>query len=215
MTQRVAMLFGDSNTHGTCPMADLDDVRRHGPAERWPGVAGAALGPGWRLIDEGHPGRTTVQDDPVEGAYKNGARALPALLESHRPIDLVVIKLGTNDLKARFSVTASDIALSVDKLILMVQGSDAGPGRAAPAVLLIAPPPIAEAGCLAGMFTGGAVKSRQMAARMAEVAARRGVPFLDAGALIAADPLDGIHYDAAAHAVLGQAVAAAIRIHWP
>lgn len=213
--RRTVMLFGDSNTHGTCPMQDLDDVRRHDEAARWPGVLAGALGSAWRVIDEGHPGRTTVHDDPIEGAHKNGIAALPALLESHRPLDLVAIKLGTNDLKARFSVTAADIALSLDKLVLAVMASEAGPAGAAPAILLIAPPPIAETGCLAGMFEGGAAKSKRLGPLIAEVAGRRSLPFLDAGAHIAVDPLDGIHYDAAAHAALGGAVAAAIASHWP
>ncbi len=213
--RRTVLLFGDSNTHGSCPMAALDDLRRHDEGVRWPGVLAARLGPGWKVIDEGHPGRTTVHDDPVDGAHKNGMRVLPALLESHRPVDLVVIKLGTNDLKARFAVTAQDIALSVEKLVLAVRASAAGPGLRPPAVALIAPPPIREAGCLAEMFAGGAAKSALVAVRLAEVAARQGVPFLDAGQVIAVDPLDGIHYDAAAHAALGGAVADLVARHWP
>jgi lysophospholipase L1-like esterase len=213
--RRTVLLFGDSNTHGTCPMAGLGDVLRFDEATRWPGVLAARLGPAWRVIDEGQPGRTTVHDDPLEGPHKNGLRVLPALLESHRPLDLVVIKLGTNDLKARFAVTAQDIALAVEKLVLAVRGAGAGPGLAAPAVAVIAPPPILEAGCLAEMFAGGAAKSRALGARLAEVATRQGVAFLDAGAVIAVDPLDGIHYAAAAHAALGQAVADLIARHWP
>lgn len=213
--RRTVLLFGDSNTHGTMPMAALGEMGRHAEAVRWPGVLAAALGPAWRVIDEGHPGRTTVHDDPVEGAHKNGLRALPALLESHRPIDLVAILLGTNDLKARFSVTAADIAASAEKLVLCVRQSTAGPGGGAPATLLIAPPPVEETGCLAGMFEGGAAKSAALGARMSEAAARQGVPFLDLAGVAAVDPLDGIHYDAAAHAAIGAAVAAAIARHWP
>ena len=70
------------------------------------------------LVEEGHPGRTTVHDDPIEGEHRNGARILPALLESHRPIDLLAIHLGTNDLKHRFSVTAFEIARSLERLVL-------------------------------------------------------------------------------------------------
>jgi lysophospholipase L1-like esterase len=213
--QRTILIFGDSNTHGTTPMARFGQVDRHPPDVRWPGVMAARLGPGWRVVDEGHPGRTTVHDDPVEGEHKNGFRVLPALLESHRPIDVVAIMLGTNDLKARFALPAIDIALSAEKLVLTVRGSNAGPGGAAPQVLLIAPPPILEAGMLAGIFAGGAARSSTLGARMAEAAARQGVPFLDAGSVIAVDPLDGIHCDAAAHVALGAAVAAMVARHWP
>jgi lysophospholipase L1-like esterase len=211
---RTILCFGDSNTHGTLAMADLDDGRRLGPGDRWPGVLASAL-PGWHVIEEGHPGRTTVHDDPIEGDWKNGMAVLPALLESHLPLDLVVVKLGTNDLKARFSVTAGDIALSLGKIAQKILASRAGPGCSSPAILVVAPPPILEAGTLAAMFAGGAAKSLDLAAAIRAEAARQGVAFLDAGQVIAVDPLDGIHYDAAAHLALGRAIAAEIRRLWP
>ena len=48
---RTIVCFGDSNTHGTTPMADLDDRGRLGAAERWPGVVADRLGSGWRVVD--------------------------------------------------------------------------------------------------------------------------------------------------------------------
>lgn len=212
---RTILCYGDSNTHGTVPMTHIDDIRRFGPANRWPGVTARRLGPGWTVIEEGHPGRTTLHDDPLEGAHKNGLAILPAILETHRPIDLVILKLGTNDLKARFSVTANDIARSVEKLALAVQASGAAPDGGAPALMVVAPPPILETGCLAGMFAGGAAKSARFAAEYAHVARRLTAAFVDAGALIAVDPADGIHYDAAAHHRLGEAIAAGIATRWP
>ncbi len=203
------LLFGDSNTHGTAPMAALGDRVRFDAATRWPGHLARAL-PGVTVVEEGHPGRTTVHDDPIEGAHRNGAAVLPALLESHAPLDAVVIMLGTNDMKARFSVTAVDVALSVERLGRMVQASGCGPGQGAPRLLLVAPPPVEEVGCLAGMFAGGAAKSRRLAAELAPVAARLGAGFVDAGALIAVSPVDGVHYDAAAHARLAAALAPAV-----
>ena len=55
----------------------------------------------YEIIEEGLNGRTTVWDDPIEG-FKNGSLQLPPCLESQKPLDLVVLMLGTNDLKARF-----------------------------------------------------------------------------------------------------------------
>ncbi len=207
---RTVLCYGDSNTHGACPMSDLQDVRRLGRSERWPGRMASALGSDWQVIEEGHPGRTTVHSDPIEGAHKNGLAVLPAILETHRPIDCVVLMLGTNDLKARFSVTPLDIALAVENLVRTVGQSGAGPGGGSPATLLIAPPPIRETGWLAGMFLGGEAKSRQLATHYAEVAARNATGFLDAGSVIAPDPDEGIHIDAAAHEKLGPAVAEAL-----
>ena len=146
MGERVVLCYGDSNTHGTAPMATLEDLGRLGPAERWPGVLAAELGAGWRVIEEGLPGRTTVHPDPVSGAHKSGIAVLPAILESHRPIDLVAIMLGTNDFKARFQVPPVEIADSIERLVLTVRTSFCGPGAGAPDVLAICPPPVLETG---------------------------------------------------------------------
>ena len=211
---RSLLLFGDSNTHGTKPLPDLGVSDRFGRDERWPGRLRKLL-PDWEVIEEGHPGRTTVHDDPVEGNHRNGLTVLPALLESHRPLDVVAVMLGTNDLKERFSVNATDIAHSLERLVRVILASGAGPGQGAPGVLLICPPPIVEVGCLAGMFAGGAAKSQGLAAEVRKAAARVGVPFLDAGEVVAVSPIDGIHYDAAANPALAKAVAAAITAHFP
>lgn len=206
---RTILLFGDSNTHGTMPMPDLGFSGRFDRDERWAGRL-AKLLPGWDVITEGHPGRTTVHDDPVEGEHRNGLTVLPALLESHRPIDLVVVMLGTNDLKERFSVNAGDIAHSLERLVRVIRTSDCGPAGRAPQVLLVAPPPILEVGCLAGMFAGGAAKSQTLAAEIAAAAKRAGVPFLDAGKVVKVSPIDGIHYDAEANPALARAIADAV-----
>jgi lysophospholipase L1-like esterase len=171
-----------------------------------------AMGHGDTLvIAEGHPGRTTVHDDPMEGPHRNGITVLPSLLESHKPMDLVVIKLGTNDLKNCFHVSAADIAFCLDRLIRLIRAAGAGPDGAAPQVLVIAPPPILEAGCLAEMFAGGAAKSHHLAAAIQAMTTRMDAGFFDAGKLIAVSPVDGIHYEAEAQVALGLAMADRVR----
>jgi lysophospholipase L1-like esterase len=210
MPERMVLVYGDSNSHGTVPMATLEDMGRFGPKERWPGVLATALGDGWLVREEGLPGRTTVHPDPISGAHKNGYAVLPAILESHRPIDVVVLMLGTNDLKHRFQVPVVEIAESVAALVHAIRHSYCGPGLSQPEVLLVAPPPILEAGCLAEIFEGGAAKSHRLAAAYAAVARRHGATFLNAGEVIASSPLDGVHFDAEEHAKLGRAVADAL-----
>ncbi|AZL59963.1 hydrolase [Tabrizicola piscis] len=211
---RTLLLFGDSNTHGTLPVRALGQSGRFAREDRW-STRLARLLPGWEVIAEGHPGRTTLHDDPVEGAHRNGLTVLPALLESHRPADVVLLMLGTNDLKERFSVNAGDIALSLERLVRVILASGCGPEGGAPGVLLVAPPPIEEVGCLAGMFAGGAAKSRALAAEVQEAAGRLGVPFLDAGKVVQVSPIDGIHYGPEANPALAEAFAAAIHQHFP
>lgn len=43
--------------------------------------------------------------------------------------------------------------------------------------------------------------------RIADAAARAGVPFVDAGAHIQVSGIDGIHYSKATHRILGQVLA--------
>lgn len=211
MAQRTILCFGDSNTHGSIALATPDDMGRHDAAIRWTGVMAAALGAGYNVIEEGHPGRTTVFPDPLEGAYKSGLAVLPALLESHRPIDLVVIMLGTNDLKARFSMPAADIATGTAKLLECVARMRTPIGVPPPRALLVAPVPIIETGLLVEMFRGGAAKSRTLAAYYQTIATRAGAAFADAGSVASVDPVDGIHLTAEAHAAIGAYLAGAVR----
>ncbi len=210
MGERTVLCYGDSNTHGTMPMTRPLERRRFGPDARWPGVLAAFLGPGWRVVEEGLPGRTTVHPDPVMGTHMNGLAVLPAVLESHRPIDVVALMLGTNDLKTMYGVAPLLIADSLSRLVAAIRQSEAGPEGAAPEVLLICPPPVLESAWLGEIFAGGAVKSQGLAALCAEVAVRHGARFLDAGAVIASSPVDGVHFEAEDHARLGRAVATAL-----
>lgn len=211
---RTILCYGDSNTHGTPPLTHLGEMERFGRDQRWPTRMARDLAPDWEVIEEGQPGRTTLHDDPVEGAHRNGLTVLPAILETHRPIDVVILMLGTNDLKPRFSVHAPDIALSLERLIAVIRASAAGPAGTAPAILLVAPPPILEAGCLAEIFEAAAKPSLRLGQACRAAAARAEVAFVDAADHIAVSPIDGIHYDANAHATLALALGDAVRHHF-
>ena len=171
-----------------------------------------ALGRQWDVISEGHPGRTTVHDDPIEGAHKNASRALHALLESHRPLDLVLVMLGTNDLKARFAIPASEIALGVQRLVLEISASDCGPDGKAPEILIVAPVSVLETGSFTDIFSGAQEKSLALPGALRAVAEQLGVGFADANDVAVCDPVDGIHLDADAHAALGAHLAKAVTL---
>jgi lysophospholipase L1-like esterase len=197
------LCFGDSNTWGYDPVAR----DRYEKDVRWTGVFGTALGTGYEVIEEGLNGRTTVWEDPIEG-YKNGYSYLIPCLETHRPLDLVIIMLGTNDLKKRFNVSASDIAQSAGVLVSVVMNSHAGRNAAAPQVLLVAPPPVATLTGFAEMFEGAEPKSLKLGAYYHEVAEESGCGFVYAGEFIRSSEVDGIHFDPEEHAKLGKALAA-------
>jgi lysophospholipase L1-like esterase len=206
MSVKTVLCYGDSNTWGYDPATQT----RYPREVRWPGVLRRELGEGYLVIEEGLNGRTTVWDDPIEG-YKNGKSYLIPCLETHKPIDLVIILLGTNDLKVRFSVSAFDIANGAGVLVDVVQKSAAGPGDTAPQVLLLAPPPIARLSGFAEMFDGARPKSRRFAAHYGRVAQEKGCAFLDTSQAIVSSNLDGIHLEAGEHEKLGAAVAEKVR----
>lgn len=104
------LCFGDSNTNGSNPVGG-----RWGRWERWTGVLQKLLGDDYYVIEEGCGGRTTVMEDWLE-PDKNGRAQLPVALRTHRPLDLVVIMLGTNDMKKRFSLLPVDIAYGAAEL---------------------------------------------------------------------------------------------------
>ncbi len=160
----------------------------------------------WTVIEEGLPGRTTVFDDPIEGKHKNGLRMLTALLETHRVVDLVILMLGTNDLKTRFSASAEDIALGLERLVMEAKASAAGVNSTAPSVLLASPVPIEEVGFLGAMFAGGKEKSAALGRKVATIASRQSIAFLDLADVASVDPLDGIHLDREAHKAIGRAM---------
>ena len=206
---RTVLCFGDSNTHGTATVDRPDG--RYAPDERWTGVLRAALGPHWMVIEEGLGGRTTVSDDPIEGAEKNGRSYLYPCLMSHKPLDLVVIMLGTNDLKTRFNKTAWEIAAGMGVLVDIVKTAAAGRNEGVPQILVISPPPTSDSfPTYAAMFIGAPPKSHLLAAEYARLAKEKGVHFFDAGSVIRSSPVDGIHFDPDAHALLGKAIAAEI-----
>jgi len=200
------LCYGDSNTYGTPPLETLGQDRRFDPDTRWTGILRNELGAGFEVIEEGLPGRTTCHPDPLEGAFMDGLAVLPAILKSHNPLDLVILMLGTNDLKHRFSLTGFDIGSGMRNLCQCV--AEYAPSAQ---TLMVCPPPAFEAGCLAEMFTGAALRAETMPRWYAHFAADAGAGFFDAGRIIACDQLDGVHFSAVTHGVLGRAMAAEIR----
>jgi lysophospholipase L1-like esterase len=205
---RTIVCYGDSNTHGADPI----DGTRHPRDVRWPGVLRAALGEGYEVIEEGLGGRTTVFDSPLAPA-RNGRDYLLPCLWSHEPVDLVIIMLGTNDLKRIYGLTANEIAAGVSTLMDLARQSLAGPGGRPPALVLVAPVPLGEATERSLVWGLGSAReeSTKLAAGYRVVAREHGVPFLDAGSVATISPLDGVHLDADAHRAIGTALAPLVR----
>jgi lysophospholipase L1-like esterase len=204
------MCFGDSNTHGTPPIVTRGVYARFDTATRWTCVAARALGPSWHLAEEGLPGRTAQYDDPVMGAHMNGRTGLRIALETHGPLDVMTLMLGTNDVKTRFATTPEIVAAGIAGLLDVALSMEMQARHSGFKILLICPPPVVETGPIKVEFWGGAARSQALAPLLADLAQSRGVGFLDAGRVIEVSPVDGVHFDEAAHAKLGAAVAEAV-----
>lgn len=210
---KTVLCFGDSNTWGFIPESiQAPFPERHPHAVRWTGVLARELGSAFRVIEEGQNGRTTVHDDPF-AAVRNGRTVLPAILESHKPLDLVVLMLGTNDLKAVYGVSPGEIAMGVKVLAQMILNSDSGILNRPPKLLIMCPPVVGDQPHLpdiAAKFPNGQHDSRQLPRHYEVLAAALGCAYLNTQTLVEPGS-DGIHLDASAHARLGGAVAAAAK----
>ena len=119
------LCYGDSNTWGT--YGHWKDVGkralRFAPEDRWPCVMQQELGDGFEVIEEGLGGRTAFADH-VDGPWKNGLHTLPTILHSHKPLDLVAIMLGTNDLAQKKDITEDDIYRGACMMVDAVRGEN-------------------------------------------------------------------------------------------
>lgn len=208
------LCFGDSNTHGQMPGGSPLD--RYSYDQRWPGVLQRELGPKWHVIEEGLSGRTTVRDDPIEGAAKNGRTYLRPCVMSHAPLDLIIIMLGTNDLKARFSQPASEVAMGIGCLVHDIRELAPGPGGLAPEIMVVAPPPMLDdIKEWEQIFKNAQPKSRELALQFEVIADSLEIHFFDAGLVVRCDQSDGFHINAEAHEKLGVALACEVEaIGW-
>jgi lysophospholipase L1-like esterase len=204
---KTILCFGDSNTWGFNPV----NGQRYTRDVRWPGVLRRALGHDYEVIEEGLRGRTTVFADPLE-EHKSGKEYLPPCLQSHAPLDLVILLLGTNDIQARYAATAMEIALGVGALVELIQRSGTGSGGDAPDVLLLAPPPIAMVDePFDEVFAGAEAKSRRFAAHFARMADLYQCAFYDTAECVVSGAIDGVHWEASEHEKLGKALAPIVR----
>ena len=200
--------YGDSNTHGADPVT----LARLPRDVRWPGVVAAEVVGVAEVSEEGLNGRTTLWNDPFM-AGRNGKPYLLPCLRSHEPVDVLVLMLGTNDLKTIFGRQAHEIAAGVAALVEAAQVSGTGPGGGAPRVLVVAPPALGAVTERSEVWGFGAARdtSQQLPRLYRAVAELRDAAFLDASALVEGDPADGVHLNADAHGILGRAVATIVR----
>lgn len=202
------LCFGDCNTFGK----DMKG-NRYPRDVRWTGNVQKQLGEDYYMIEEGLEGRTTVYDDPLQ-PHRCGLTALPISLLTHKPLDLVILALGTNDLKRYFRASSKDIAYGMEQLVQKVQISPGvGNNKGFAKILILAPAPVGEKISRSRSLEyddESREKSMELAALYQAVAQRRGCFFLDAGqyAQVGSDQL---HLDQESHHKMAEVMTDKIR----
>ncbi|MCP4474127.1 MAG: SGNH/GDSL hydrolase family protein [Gammaproteobacteria bacterium] len=211
---KTVLIYGDSNTWGLIPNSfNMKTLlrERYDFHQRWPGVAQRLLGNKYTIIEEALCGRTTAFDDPLLPG-RNGMSYLRPCLESHNPIDLLTIMLGTNDMKNYLSVDPTASASGIRQLIRLTKLITAETMGKSPEILIIAPPNIVDGvGTFAAIFKGAEEKSKALAENYQAVAELEECHFINAAEITKFSDVDGIHLDDLGYQKLGTAVAEKIR----
>jgi len=216
------LCFGDSNTYGTClgdsnthgtPTRDPDYVRLNAD-RRWTGVLQRQLGDGYDVIEEGLNGRTTDVDYEDRPGCNGRSYFVPCLL-SHRPLDVVVVMLGGNDLKPCFDRTPQAIADALHGYVDDVAANVIDRRGQVPVTVLVGPILIHDTAPRYRDVVGEnfdpahVARSREPAMAIRRVAQERGVPYADAAQVAHAGD-DGLHLSLGSHARLAELVASTV-----
>ncbi len=208
---KTIVFFGDSNTWGADPK---QPGKRLAPDRRFTGITRELLGKEYLVAEEGVCGRTTAFDDPIE-PYRNGVAHIDCCMLAHMPVDLLVLMLGTNDLKRHLGQNAFSSSKGLELLIRRAQQGEYGAGGDPPRILVVSPIHVAEN--IEETWLGEYIDSRgrktglELAGYYKQVAEAYGCYFLDAAKVAKASPLDAVHMEDVEHVKLADALAIKIR----
>ena len=164
-----------------------------------------------RVVEDCLNGRRTVWEDPFKPG-RNGLVGLAQRIEIHSPLALVVLMLGTNDFQSMHPHNAWHASQGMLALIAAIRSAPIEPGMPVPPILVVAPPPMqTPKGPIAPKFAGGEHKSVGLAEAYRSACEEAGCHYFDAGSVISASRMDGVHLDAAQHQVLGEALSDVVR----
>lgn len=207
---KTVLCFGDSLTWGY----DAGNRARHALEDRWPSSLAAALGSGVHVVADGLNGRTTAFDDMTGDCDRNGVRLLPTALHAHAPLDLVILMLGSNDMKPMIHGSAHAASKGMRRLVDLVRCHSWPVEQEPPQVLVVSPPPLVETADpdFGAMFEGGVRESAMLASFYADLADEMGAGFFDAGSVAHCTAIDGVHLDAQNTRNLGRSLAPVVRL---
>jgi lysophospholipase L1-like esterase len=203
---KTILAFGDSLTWGYNASTGM----RMSHEDRWPNVLSAGLNGKVRVIEEGMNGRTTVYDDNTVDEERNGAVGLPIALKSHQPLDLLIIMLGTNDLKHH---RAFDSSMGMERLVNLTRRHNYSGDYTVPEVILMSPPSLVPTRneWFNDLWGHKIEESKLFAKHYARVAEEMKMHFFDAGSVAKASDVDGGHLDVANTRAIGAALVPVVK----
>lgn len=195
------LCFGDSNTYGYRP----DGTGRFDENTRWTSLLQKKLGTEHRIIEEGLCGRTTVFADELREG-RRGLDMIGITMETHNPVDLLILMLGTNDCKARYNASAGTIAKGLIQVIEKAKKYSSQPFE----LLIISPillgKGVGDEGFDPEFDLASEKVSEQLAYEYQKVARHYNASFLDASKVAVPSEMDREHLDESGHAALADAV---------
>lgn len=210
MEKRRILCYGDSNTWG---YISGSDHQRYGNDERWTRVLASLLENEFEVIEEGLNSRTLTSNDTRPGKEgKNGYEYLLPCLDTHDPIDLVVLMLGTNELKTAYNKTAVEIGeLLEEYFVKTILNRKSQLRDSYPKLLIVTPPLVNEEVeyCKAGnKYVGAGAKSKELNEMYKKIAEKYNCLFLSNEGLETGP--DGVHLTKESHKKLAEKIAEVI-----
>ena len=207
---KTILCYGDSNTYGYNPENGL----RYAQDIRWSGRLKTLLGSDYCVVEEGCNGRTAT-DDVVSESWKSGLYYIKPCLNSHKPIDQVILMLGTNDLKRDFHIGAEQAAERVGELVDVIYSFCKEKQGFSPVVILVSPPEIGE-NIVNGPFSvsfdrEAAFESQKFSFYYKKIAEEKGCVFFDAATCCRVSEEDSLHLTVDSHKALADELAKIVR----
>ncbi len=203
MIYKRILVFGDSNSWGYIP----GNGERYSEDARWPSIMGKLLGDRYVVIEDCVSGRTTAFDDPLR-EYRNGSKQIIHSLMAHYPLDLIMIILGTNDLKRVFNANPEISAKGLAYLTEKTEGW-LSVKKTKPKLLICSPIEIGEniSNSVNGrIFSDNALMySRELKNHYFKFAQKMGYGFFNCSIFAKASETDAIHMDEKQHKNLAMA----------
>lgn len=195
------LCFGDSNTYGLIP----GTKDRYDWDTRWTGILAEYIEKeGYRVAEEGLCGRTTVFEDPVR-KNRRGTDSISFILETHSPIDTVVLMLGTNDCKKAYNASAEEIGKGIEEILDKIYDFDRNIN-----VLLVSPIELGnkiwEEGYDLEFDQKSLATSKKLPKVYEKIAIRRNIGFIQASKYAKPSKADREHLDENGHKALGNAI---------